>query len=103
MFESVGLAHGFCFLWNPELLWLHILSDSVIALAYFLIQVALIRIVVPIRIAPRRKDIPFNVIFSALRRSLSRAVLCPHPQAAATAGEELPRRRSVLLPTKESL
>jgi hypothetical protein len=97
MFESVGLPHGFCFLWNPELLWLHILSDSVIALAYFLIQVALIRIVL------RRKDIPFNVIFSALRRSLSRAVPCPHPRAAATTGETLPRRRSVLLPTKESL
>jgi two-component system NtrC family sensor kinase len=57
MFESVGLPHGFCFLWNPELLWLHVLSDSLIALAYFLIPVALIRIV------RKRKDIPFNAIF----------------------------------------
>jgi two-component system NtrC family sensor kinase len=57
MFESVGLPHGFCFLWNPELLWLHVLSDSLIALAYFLIPVALIRIV------RKRRDIPFNAIF----------------------------------------
>src|ERR1700722_9744635 len=57
MFESVGLPHGFCFLWNPELLWLHVVSDSLIALAYFLIPFALIRIV------RKRKDIPFNGIF----------------------------------------
>jgi hypothetical protein len=57
MFESVGLPHGSCFLWNPELLWLHVLSDSLIALAYFLIPIALIRIV------GKRNDIPFNTIF----------------------------------------
>ena len=57
MFKSVGLPHGFCFLWNPQLLWLHVLSDSTIALAYFLIPLALIRIV------RQRKDIPFNGIF----------------------------------------
>ena len=57
MFESVGLPHGFCFLWNPELLWLNVLSDSLIALAYFLIPFALIWIV------RKRKDIPFNAIF----------------------------------------
>src|ERR1700722_3075951 len=54
MFESVGLPHGFCFLWNPQLLWLHVLSDSLIALAYFLIPIALIRIL------RKRKNIPFN-------------------------------------------
>jgi C4-dicarboxylate-specific signal transduction histidine kinase len=57
MFSSVGLPHGFCFLWNPELLWLHVLSDGLIALAYFLIPLALLRIVL------RRKDIPFNGVF----------------------------------------
>jgi hypothetical protein len=57
MFESVGLPHGFCSPWNPELLFLDVLSDSLLALAYFLIPVALIRIV------RRRKDIPFNAIF----------------------------------------
>jgi two-component system NtrC family sensor kinase len=57
MFGSVGLPHGFCFLWNPQLLWLHVLSDALIALAYFLIPVALLRIV------RKRRDIPFNAIF----------------------------------------
>ena len=52
MFGSVGLPHGFCFLWNPGLLWLNVLSDSLIALAYFLIPFALIRIL--------RKHVPFN-------------------------------------------
>jgi PAS domain S-box-containing protein len=54
MFKSVGLPHGFCFLWNPQLLWLHVLSDSLIALAYFLIPVVLVSIL------RKRKDIPFN-------------------------------------------
>lgn len=57
MFESVGLPHGFCFLWNPQLLWLHILSDSLIALAYFLIPVVLVSIL------RKRKDLPFNGVF----------------------------------------
>lgn len=57
MFGSVGLPHGFCFLWNPRLLALHVVSDSLIALAYFLIPVTMIRIV------RKRRDIPFNAIF----------------------------------------
>jgi PAS domain S-box-containing protein len=57
MFQSVGLPHGFCFLWNPQLLWLNIASDSLIALAYFLIPAALIGIV------RKRRDIPFNRAF----------------------------------------
>jgi PAS domain S-box-containing protein len=57
MFTSAGLPHGICFLWNPGLLWLHVVSDSLIALAYFLIPVALVRI------ARWRNDIRFNAIF----------------------------------------
>ena len=56
MFSSIGIPHGFCFLWNPGLLWLHVISDSLIALAYFLIPIVLLRIV------HRRKDIPYNGI-----------------------------------------
>jgi signal transduction histidine kinase len=37
-----GLApHGYCLLWNPVLLWLHIVSDAVTALSYFSIPVVL--------------------------------------------------------------
>ncbi len=57
MFGSVGLPHGYCFFWNPGLLWLNVVSDSLIALSYFLIPVALIRIL------RKRKDIPYNGVF----------------------------------------
>jgi light-regulated signal transduction histidine kinase (bacteriophytochrome) len=33
--------HGICLLWRPELIWLHLISDAVIGLAYFSIPVAL--------------------------------------------------------------
>ena len=36
------LPHGFCFLWQSGLLWLHVVSDAVIALAYYSIPVSLI-------------------------------------------------------------
>jgi PAS domain S-box-containing protein len=56
MFENAGIAHGFCFLWNPGLLWLNVASDSVIALAYFLIPIFLVRIL------RKRKDIQFSPV-----------------------------------------
>jgi signal transduction histidine kinase len=41
-FDSTQLApHGLCLLWRPELIWLHVLSDSFIALAYFSIPIVL--------------------------------------------------------------
>ncbi len=57
MFSSVGLPHGFCFLWDPKLLWLHVISDGLIALAYFLIPIALVRII------RKRKDVPYHHAF----------------------------------------
>ena len=35
------LPHGYCFLWQPGLLWLHVISDGLIALAYFSIPILL--------------------------------------------------------------
>jgi diguanylate cyclase (GGDEF)-like protein/PAS domain S-box-containing protein len=35
------MPHGTCYLWLPSILWLHILSDATIALAYFSIPFAL--------------------------------------------------------------
>jgi PAS domain S-box-containing protein len=35
------MPHGMCFLWQPELIGLHVTSDSAIALAYYSIPVAL--------------------------------------------------------------
>ncbi|MEO6377061.1 MAG: sensor histidine kinase, partial [Caulobacteraceae bacterium] len=33
--------HGFCLLWRPDLVFLHVVSDAVIALSYFAIPVAI--------------------------------------------------------------
>ena len=57
MFSSYFIPHGHCYLWKPGLVGLHILSDSLISLAYFLIPLELIYIV------KKRKDIPFDWLF----------------------------------------
>ncbi|MBD2165100.1 GHKL domain-containing protein [Calothrix membranacea FACHB-236] len=51
------IPHGHCYLWKPELVWLHILADTLIALSYYSIPVTLIYFV------RKRDDIPFKVIF----------------------------------------
>lgn len=49
--------HGYCYLWNPGLVWLHVVSDLLIALAYFTIPVMLIWFV------RKRRDLPFSWMF----------------------------------------
>jgi CheY-like chemotaxis protein len=49
--------HGFCYLWNARLVWLHAISDLVIALAYFAIPVTLVWFI------RKRRDLPFSWIF----------------------------------------
>ena len=39
--SSMFAPHGICLLWEPQLIWLHVASDVVIAAAYFSIPVAL--------------------------------------------------------------
>jgi hypothetical protein len=51
------LPHGYCLTWIPGLLWLHVASDSLIALAYFSIPLSLLHIV------RRRGDVPFSGMF----------------------------------------
>ncbi len=36
------LPHGYCFMRKPDLIWLHVISDGVIAFAYFMIPVLLV-------------------------------------------------------------
>ncbi len=38
---SQFMPHGMCFLWEPQLLWLHVASDAMLALAYFSLPMAL--------------------------------------------------------------
>ncbi|MBF2026985.1 MAG: PAS domain-containing protein [Oscillatoriales cyanobacterium C42_A2020_001] len=46
-----------CYLWEPELMWLHALSDGLIAIAYFLIVIAFIYFV------RQRQNLPYPSIF----------------------------------------
>lgn len=39
------MPHGHCYFWDPGIMWTHAISDSIIALAYFIIPVSLIKIV----------------------------------------------------------
>ncbi len=41
IFDGNFMPHGHCFLWTPDILWLHVVSDLVIALAYYSIPLAL--------------------------------------------------------------
>lgn len=42
LFSQNFIPHGHCYLWKPELVWLHVTSDSLIALAYYAIPLMLI-------------------------------------------------------------
>src|ERR1700743_2679147 len=57
--SSTLSPHGICLLWEPELIWLHVLSDAVIAASYFSIPVALSIFV------SKRRDVDFGWIFWA--------------------------------------
>jgi PAS domain S-box-containing protein len=51
------MPHGYCYLWDPGIVWLHVISDSVIALSYYAIPIILIYFI------RKHRDLPFNHIF----------------------------------------
>ena len=51
------MPHGFCYLWDRDLIWLHMVSDVVIALAYFSIPITLVYFV------RKKRDLPFHWMF----------------------------------------
>jgi PAS domain S-box-containing protein len=56
--DTTGLPpHGFCLLWQPGLIWLHVVSDAVIGISYYAIPLALGYFV------SRRRDIADSWIF----------------------------------------
>jgi PAS domain S-box-containing protein len=55
--SGLYMPHGFCYLWNSKLVWLHVISDSLIALSYFAIPAVLLWFV------KKRRDLPFNWMF----------------------------------------
>jgi signal transduction histidine kinase len=60
LFDNSSLApHGICLLWRPELIWLHVISDGIIAVCYFSIPFVLALFVT------KRSDIAFGWVFWA--------------------------------------
>ncbi|WP_298875405.1 ATP-binding protein [uncultured Bradyrhizobium sp.] len=57
--SSMLSPHGICLLWEPELIWLHVASDAIIAAAYFSIPFALTILVT------KRRDLQFGWVFWA--------------------------------------
>jgi len=58
-FSNEGfMPHGHCYLWQPELLWMHVISDMAIFLSYSAIPIALAIFV------KKRDDLPFSWIFT---------------------------------------
>ncbi len=57
--SSMLSPHGICLLWEPELIWLHVVSDAVIAMAYFSIPFALAIFV------SKRRDLRFGWVYWA--------------------------------------
>jgi len=56
---DIFMPHGMCFAWDPGVLWLNVISDSVIAAAYYAIPFLLFYFV------KKRRDLAFNPIFVA--------------------------------------
>ncbi len=57
LFWSDFEPHGYCYLWDPKIVWLHAVSDGLIAFAYYLIPLMLIYFV------RRRRNLPFHWMF----------------------------------------
>ncbi|MGE5570648.1 MAG: ATP-binding protein [Rhodospirillales bacterium] len=59
LFGSEFMPHGHCYFWEPGVLWLNVVSDAVIALAYYSIPIILVSF------ARKRTDLSFSWIFLA--------------------------------------
>lgn len=55
--SDMFIPHGHCYMWQPAVLWLHVVSDALIATAYFTIPLTLVYFVW------RRKDLQFHWMF----------------------------------------
>jgi len=58
LFQSEAfMPHGHCYLWQTNLVGLHVISDALIALAYYSIPITLLYLV------RKRQDLPFEWVF----------------------------------------
>jgi len=54
--RSAGfMPHGYCYVWDPAIVWLHVISDGLITLSYYCIAPVLVYLVLR-----RRADLPFK-------------------------------------------
>lgn len=51
------MPHGYCYLWDPKIVWLHVISDGLITLSYYAIPLILVYFI------GRNRNLPFNWIF----------------------------------------
>jgi len=51
------MPHGHCYFWQPEILWLHVVSDALVALSYTTIPFTLFYF------TRKRRDLPFHWMF----------------------------------------
>ena len=75
--SATYLPHGFCLLWRPDLVALHVVSDVTTGLAYFSIPLAILSFL------KRRPDLEYRwvaYLFASFPASLSYAAqLIPRP------------------------
>jgi PAS domain S-box-containing protein len=57
LFSSDFMPHGYCYQWDPVILWLHVISDMLITGSYYCIPLILIYF------ARKRQDLPFHWMF----------------------------------------
>ncbi|MEG4628646.1 ATP-binding protein [Microcoleus sp. AR_TQ3_B6] len=55
-FANNFIPHGHCYLWKPGLVWLHLTSDALTTLAYYLVAVAIVYF------TNQRKDLPAQTV-----------------------------------------
>jgi len=60
VFKRIGMAHEYCYLREPKLIWLHVISDVLIGVAYVSISTTLAFLV-----HRASRDIPFHWVFLA--------------------------------------
>ena len=57
LLSKIYIPHGHCYLWQPSLVSLHLISDALISLSYYFIPISLIRLL------NQRQDTPFKIVW----------------------------------------
>jgi PAS domain S-box-containing protein len=57
LFSPDFMPHGFCYMWDPRIVWLNVISDGLIAASYYCIPIILIYFI------RQDRSLPFNKIF----------------------------------------